>query len=283
LNLSSTDPRTIGAGASAQVLKVSGEQVLKVFKPHLAPILAQREFEFARLAFESGIPSPEPIEIRTVDSTQAILYEFRAGTNLDSHTLPRPWRYRKATRQMADLHAVIHGVHPMIEGFPDSYRQKVFFQTLIGYSNRLPEQLRRRCLETLDDLDDGASLCHGDMSPSNVMIHSGRCFAIDWSLATVGDPAGDVAFTVVGIRDLSQVADLSPMVKAILRRGSRWYLERYRDRSRYGAGIEFERWLAPAAAARLGALEKAGEPDSILEPLLSLVEAYCNEDYVRGI
>lgn len=92
-----------------------------------------------------------------------------------------------------------------------------------------------------------------------------------------------MAFTWVGIRDLSQLGDLSSVVKAILRQGSRWYLKRYRDRSPEGAGFVFRQWLAPAAAARLGALEKVGEPDSILEPLVSLVEVYCNEQSALGL
>jgi hypothetical protein len=65
--------------------------------------------------------------------------------------------------------------------------------------------------------------------------------------------------------------------------GSRWYLDRYRGRSREGSDFVFRRWLAPAAAARLGALERVGEPDSILEPLASLVETYCNEEHALGI
>lgn len=285
MNSLRTDPQLIGSGASAKVFRVSEDRVLKVFKPHLAPILAEREFAFARLAYNSGIPSPKPIERRQVNSTDAILYEFRPGTNLDAHTLPRPWRYRRATYQMADLHAAIHAVESeiVVQEFPDSYLQKAFFRTLISYSERLPEHLRQHCLDMLEKLNDGTSLCHGDMSPSNLMIHNGECFAIDWSLATIGDPAGDVAFTWVGISDLSQLGSLSSVVKAILRRGSRWYIDRYRDRAREGSDFNFKRWLAPAAAARLGALEKVGEPDSILEPLAFLVETYCHEERAPGI
>ncbi len=247
-------------------------------------ILAAREFAFARHAYDLGIPSPKPIERQQLDATEAILYEFRAGSNLDAHTFPRPWRCCKATYQMAELHAAIHAVESelFIRNLPESYRQRTFFRILIGYSERLPEPLKQHCLATLDELDDGSSFCFGDMSPRNLMIHKGECFAIDWSLATIGEPAGDVAFTCVGIHDLSQLGDLSSVIKAILRQGSRWYLKRYRDRSPEGAGFVLRRWLAPAAAARLGALEKVGEPDSILEPLASLVEVYCNQQSALG-
>lgn len=273
----------VGTGASAQVVRISKEHVLKIFKPHLAPILAEREFAFASFAYDSGIPSPRPIELQQLDFTQAILYEFVPGINLDAHTLPRPWRYRSATYQMADLHAAIHRIDSAIPNLADSYRQKEFFGTLIGYSDRLPEHLRRQCLDILENVKQGNALCHGDMYPSNLMIHNGQCLAIDWSMATIGDPAGDVAITWVGISDLSQLGELSAIVKAILRRSSRWYLDRYRDHSRQGCDFKFKHWLAPAAAARLGALEKAGAPESTLESLVSLVEMYCNEKQVLEI
>ncbi|MCC5888854.1 MAG: hypothetical protein JJT88_20635 [Gammaproteobacteria bacterium] len=106
----------------------------------MAPILAAREFAFAKYAYDSGIPSPKPIERQQLDATEAILYEFRSGSNLDVHTLPRTWRYRKATYQMADLPVAIHAVESetFVRDLPDSYRQRAFFRTLIGYSERLP-------------------------------------------------------------------------------------------------------------------------------------------------
>ncbi|MGQ0777721.1 MAG: aminoglycoside phosphotransferase family protein [Pseudonocardiales bacterium] len=36
-------------------------------------------------------------------------------------------------------------------------------------------------------------LCHGDLNRSNLLRHDGRTWVLDWELATLGDPAWDVA------------------------------------------------------------------------------------------
>ena len=51
----------IGEGASAIVSRLSGNRVLKLFRPNLAPILLEREFYFAQIAHDQGIPTPKPI------------------------------------------------------------------------------------------------------------------------------------------------------------------------------------------------------------------------------
>lgn len=271
-------PDRIGEGASATVYRLDAARVFKGFKPHLAQILIDRELALAGLAHEAGVPTPRPHGRHTHDGVEGIVFDHQAGINLDEHTLPRPWRYGRAPRQMAKLHAAIHAadVAGAAGRLPAPWRQRDFLRTLIGYADSLPRSLRAECLARLEALPDGEALCHGDMSPSNVMIHDGRCVAIDWSLASIGDPVGDVAFTWVGIHDLSQLVDLPGIVKAILRRSSRRYLSHYRECSRVFDQGRFERWLAPAAAARLGALEKAGDETGTRAALSLLIESYCS-------
>ncbi|MBK81456.1 MAG: hypothetical protein CMQ43_11175 [Gammaproteobacteria bacterium] len=273
-------PEPVGEGASAQVYRLDATRVFKGFKPHLAPILVDRELALAGLAHEAGIPTPRPVGRHTLEGLDGILFDYQPGTNLDEHTLPRPWRYGRAPRQMAELHAAIHDAEVAQAGrvLPAPWRQRDFWRMLIGYADSLPGAHRETCLARLESLPDGESLCHGDMAPSNVMYHGGRCIAIDWSLASLGDPMGDVAFTWVGIHDLSQLVDLPRIVKAILRRSSRRYLSRYGECRPAFDRRRFERWLAPAAAARLGALEKAGDPGAVAAPLRRLIESYCADE-----
>jgi aminoglycoside phosphotransferase (APT) family kinase protein len=39
-------------------------------------------------------------------------------------------------------------------------------------------------------------LCHGDLKRSNLLRHDGRIWVVDWELATLGDPAWDVAVLI---------------------------------------------------------------------------------------
>jgi aminoglycoside phosphotransferase (APT) family kinase protein len=39
-------------------------------------------------------------------------------------------------------------------------------------------------------------MCHGDLKRSNLLRHNGRIWAVDWELATIGDPAWDIAVLI---------------------------------------------------------------------------------------
>jgi aminoglycoside phosphotransferase (APT) family kinase protein len=57
-------------------------------------------------------------------------------------------------------------------------------QILAPHIERIVEQLQTRKL----------ALVHGDFSPKNVLVGSGRVWVLDWEVAHVGDPIFDVAF-----------------------------------------------------------------------------------------
>jgi aminoglycoside phosphotransferase (APT) family kinase protein len=73
---------------------------------------------------------------------------------------------------------------------------------------------------------DHPALCHGDLWGGNLLVERGRVTGvIDWTLATVAEPALDVGFTTMSLF-------LAPIpagrrLRAALRVGSRWLGRRY--------------------------------------------------------
>jgi aminoglycoside phosphotransferase (APT) family kinase protein len=269
--------RLLGKGATASVFQLNRNQAIKVFAPHLGPILAAREFYFANKAFAAGIPTPQPMALTTYETQAAIVFEFCAGRNLDAHTLPRPWRYKAASREMADLHTSVHRVRltPSEEGAPGVVSQRDLLAMLAGYGNSLPISLMDECMRRIASLPSGDQLCHGDFAPSNIMIRNKQRLVIDWSLGSRGCPEGDFAWTWLGISDLANLGPLPALVKAALRKGAEAYRERYRQRDCAELSSDLAQWLAPVAAARLGALEKVGGDLALRGPLTQLITQYC--------
>jgi aminoglycoside phosphotransferase (APT) family kinase protein len=267
----------IGEGASAIVSRLPGNRVLKLFRPNLAPILLERELCFAQVAHDHGIPTPKPLGRQSHRGCDGLVFEYFEGQNLDVYTLPRIWAHRRLTEQIADIHAAIHRVD-LAEADQQRHEdrsQKALYRQLIGYSELLSDDARALSLTALESAPDGTSLCHGDMSPLNVMTDGTTYVTIDWSLASIGDPVGDFAFTWIAVHDLAQMLPLNRTIKWALRRASRWYLARYRAVcSGRPSEAELEAWLLPAAAARLGAVEKAGGGDEAAQALRDLVERY---------
>jgi aminoglycoside phosphotransferase (APT) family kinase protein len=119
----------------------------------------------------------------------------------------------------------------------------------------VPSDVRDRALALLDRLPSGDRLCHGDFNPANVLTGpDGRALVIDWTAASRGDPACDVARSELIVRHGALGPDATAMVAALARVGRRvlWrgYLGTYLrlrplDRS------TVERWFTVMAATRL--------------------------------
>ena len=77
-----------------------------------------------------------------------------------------------------------------------------------------------------------AAVCHGDYHPLNIMVEGDRLAVLDWTDATVGDPMGDLARSVIlfGVaRVAADTAALRHVLSAVGPTLSRTYLAAYRS------------------------------------------------------
>jgi aminoglycoside phosphotransferase (APT) family kinase protein len=114
--------------------------------------------------------------------------------------------------------------------------------------------------------------CHGDYSPSQILVHDDAWAVLDFDDAHLGDPYADVAATLVSLEheiDAVEGAAAAPEPAAVERRGAA-YLAGYGD-------VDEERLLAQRVAAQVGLLARRlrkdraapDEPGNVLESLLA--------------
>jgi Ser/Thr protein kinase RdoA (MazF antagonist) len=121
-----------------------------------------------------------------------------------------------------------------------------------GAASDLPTRTRDAALRRVEQLPGGASLCHGDLHPGNVILGNGRTVVIDWGNACRGNPVADVARSMYLMRDtpMREPGFLTPFVKALRGWFVTAYLAGYREIRPLDAA-ELLAWRLPILVARL--------------------------------
>ncbi len=197
-----------------------------------------------------GVRVPAVYGTTTVMGRPGIIMERIEGTDLLTLMGRRPWMVFGGGRISGEMHARLHEV-VVPEGLPP-------LRTVLEWRIRsvvdLPEELRQFALEALRELPDGDRLCHGDFHPANVLMDGQIPVLIDWSNVTRGEPAADVARTLLILRLGEPPPGTSLTLRVMALAGRRlliWlYLRSYR-RVRSLDMRAVERWRVPVAAARL--------------------------------
>lgn len=186
----------IGCGASAQVLRLGGGRVLKLFHADVEAGIVRREMECSERASVEGVAVPRQIGSQTIEGRQGIIFEELKGKPLlaagDGFRIAHA---RAALRKLAASHADIH--RRSAEGL--FHQQHDILHVRIEAADA-DAALKRAALAYLYTLPRGERLCHGDYHPHNAIETDAGIVTIDWSSGGAGDPAGDVARTELLLR-----------------------------------------------------------------------------------
>lgn len=154
---------------------------------------------------------------------------------------------------MAEIHSTVHKIK--IEDIPGpNYRQKYRLQCIINHTDKLTDEIKKIIIDFLNQLPEGYSLCHGDLNFDNILLSEKGPVVIDWMSATSGNPAGDVARTIVLLKHNSLPSNfpitLRIMAKMFLSFFCDVYVKQYiritgMDRN------EINQWELPIAAGSL--------------------------------
>lgn len=140
-----------------------------------------------------GAPVPTLLGMDRIDDRAVSIYERVDGRSMWAHMVDRPAQVPSLGRSLAELQAGLFTLVPAV--------------SLPAQRDRLTSKIRSaaaRCGESLLDALDhvppdvpGARLCHGDLHPGNVILGRAGPIIIDWFDASRGDPAADIARTVL--------------------------------------------------------------------------------------
>lgn len=181
-----------------------GDACLKVFSPRtpfsdvLAEALRQER------ALGCGLRVPAVRSVGRLDGRPVIVTDYIKGESLsrkiETGEIPR----RDAVLMLAGISKEIHSKKlPPLMRFSEKAKRKI-------ESAGFPDSVCRSLISSLAALPDGDSLCHGDTVPANILIApGGEPYILDWSHATEGDPAADIAatclhFSVTGHAELAE-------------------------------------------------------------------------------
>ncbi|MCS7058511.1 MAG: phosphotransferase [Meiothermus sp.] len=235
-------PTRIGQGREAEVLTWADGYVIKLFWPEYGQADALHEAQLAQQAWLLGAPVPRVVDVLRYEGRWGIVMEWAKGVPMSEFIRDNPSLLHQAAHMLADLHLRLHA-RPAGQ-MPS---QRLYLAQRIETS-WLPRPLQQALLERLAQLPDGSALCHGDLHPENVLVGRQGVYAVDWPLATRGNPLADLARTALLLL-YSELPIDWPGRRTFLSLRQIFlqaYLERYQADWR-----ELQPWMPIVAAARL--------------------------------
>jgi aminoglycoside phosphotransferase (APT) family kinase protein len=247
--VSTSDLELLGAGREAEIFAWDDGRVLRLARDPSGDGMIEREVIALTAARRAGAHVPGVYERVTCDGRPGVVLDRLDGTDLLDSLAGRPWTVRAAGKTLGVEHAALHRVEAPA-GLPDLREE---LRHRLG-SPLVPDDVRVRTLERLDALPDGDRLLHGDFHPANLLRTGDGYVVIDWTNGMSGDPAADVARTVL-LTGGGKLADgtavivrvIAPVARRLLLAG---YLGAYARETPLDRDL-VDRWLPVWAAARL--------------------------------
>ncbi|GHS92517.1 aminoglycoside phosphotransferase [Planctomycetales bacterium] len=139
---------------------------------------------------DSGIRSPQLLEVVKSDGQWALVLGYIEGETLSDLTLKNPDDFNKYLQQFVDIQLEMHKHSaPRLRSWHEKMHGKIS-------ASGLEKSIRFELHTRLDSLPRATDLCHGDFNPTNVIIDPhGDWHIIDWAHATRGHAAADAART----------------------------------------------------------------------------------------
>ena len=204
----------------------------------------------ARVEDLPGLHVPKILGVSVVDGKWSIMKEYIEGKTLEQLMEENPDKTQEYMEQMVDLQLEIHSkACPLL----NKLKEKTI--RALNEEPELDESTRYELLTRLDGMPKHTKLCHGDFSPSNIIVQDdGTMYVIDWVHAAQGNASADVARTylLLSLKD-SKLADLYMDL----------FCEKTDTDKRYVQG-----WLPIVAAAQL--VKKRPEEKELLEKWINV-------------
>ena len=204
----------------------------------------------ARVEDLPGLHVPKILGVSVVDGKWSIMKEYIEGKTLEQLMEENPDKTQEYMEQMVDLQLEIHSkACPLL----NKLKEKTI--RALNEEPELDESTRYELLTRLDGMPKHTKLCHGDFSPSNIIVQEdGTMYVIYWVHAAQGNASADVARTylLLSLKD-SKLADLYMDL----------FCEKTGTDKRYVQG-----WLPIVAAALL--VKKRPEEKELLEKWINV-------------
>ncbi|MGN0605121.1 MAG: phosphotransferase [Oscillospiraceae bacterium] len=172
-----------------------GNTVIKVFNENFSKADILNEALNQARVEEIGLKIPKVIEVKKVDGKWCIVSQYAEGKTLLQLMTENPDKIDEYLELFVNLQLEVHSKKaPMLNKLADKMNRKIS-QSDFDATTRYELHTRLASMPKHD------KVCHGDFSPSNIIIsEDGTPYIIDWSHATQGNASADVARTYLLFR-----------------------------------------------------------------------------------
>ncbi len=261
-------------GRSAEIFAwPDSELVVKLFEPGYPSETVDLEKQSIEEAIRLGIPTVACHGRVEVDGRPGLLLERVAGESLTKQAERNPLKIRAGSRALATTHARLHES-------PTALFTEIRDATTAALDTApmafLDDQQRAQAARLIADLPAGDRLLHLDFHTENVFVEGDQYAVIDWQTTLRGDPAADVAMTVLLIRD-AELWPGTPLLKRLLVQRIRGIvLSTYLAQYQQTTGMTDDRiaaWRLPVLVLRMSTLDIASERERMQREVLDILAA----------
>lgn len=246
--------KRIAEGRTAEIFQQSHESVVKLYRSGFPKEAITYEYEITKQIASLGIPVPQVKGLVEMEERVGIIFEYLEGKPLLQKMVEHPLELDDYAVILADIHVMLHSFEVPADGGGKRFRkQKEVLASNIHQVEQLSPDEKDAILQCLEELPTGHRVCHGDYHPDNVIVGE-KQWIIDWTDGMMGNPAGDVARTLLLLR-YGTLPDAAPdhvkeQLEHVRRQMGDVYVNHYLTQSNLRLD-EIDQWLVPIAAARL--------------------------------
>lgn len=182
--------KEILAQRSKKIIYKDGDTVLKVFDSDYSKAdILNEALNQARIE-ETGLNVPKLLEVSKIDGKWAIRLEYIPGKTLAKLMEENPDRIDEYLSLFVKIQKEIFAKEaPLLNKIKDKFNRKIS-------ASRYDATIRYELHTRLDSMKNHRKICHGDFTPSNIIITPGEdWYILDWSHVTQGNAAADAART----------------------------------------------------------------------------------------
>lgn len=180
----------IAQGLCAEVYRIDGETVLKLYNKGLDQEMMYKEKDYAKEAFVLGIPTAISYDMVESDGRIGILFEMIKAKDLASTMRDDIKNLPKYAKMFSDLAKTVHESDGSKTDLP---RKRDGYVKLLAEADFLCPAEKAIMNRMLDEIPVGTSVVHGDFHPANTMISNGELVFIDMGDLGVSEPYSDLA------------------------------------------------------------------------------------------
>lgn len=172
-----------------------GDACIKVFDSEYSKADVLNEALNQARIEETGLNIPKIREVLTIDGKWAIVSDYIKGKTLAQLMKDNPEKKDEYIELLVNLQTEVHSKRsPLLNKLRDKMNMKI---NIADLSDVTKYELHTR----LNGMPKHTKVCHGDFNPGNIIIgEDGKAYIIDWSHATQGNAAADVARTYLLFR-----------------------------------------------------------------------------------